>query len=362
MRRRSSYLNIRASMWHFKEECDRLSWKFHSGRLTREEMDKFCSVFCLMNLSGFGGAGLPILSLVVSSNQSNFNSFSFAGSPGFPADVRLTNNSGIYIFSTSTAVAGFDIGAGWSSGTLMRITNNGFIIGKGGAGGSGSASAYASSPIAPGAGGNAMILRTGVVLQIDNASGYIAGGGGGGGYLANFVNYGPGYTIYGGGGGGAGGGDGGATVEPTSVYGGAMPSTGGAGGGVGAGGGNGNVAGAPTSASGGGGGGRVLPGTGGGGSPCTGGYQTSAAQGGGAGGGGGMADGTYGCSGSGGGGGSSNGAGGGTTGTGAGGGGGWGAAGGSGNGSGGAAGGKAVELNGFTVSFINAGNTYGAVS
>ena len=135
-------------------------------------------------------------------------------------DVTLTINGGVYVYSGTYLIAGLAVGA-FTSGDTVSIINNGFIIGMGG--GQGATT-----------GGPAMNISYPVSLTNNS---YIAGGGGAGGGS--------------GGGGGAGGGTG---VTGTSG------GTGGAGGGPGLSGSNG-IAGSEIP--GGGGGGRILPGTGG---------------------------------------------------------------------------------------------------
>ena len=91
--------------------------------------------------------------------------------------VVVTINSGVYLWSDNTSTGGLTISSNFNG--LLTLTNNGYIIGRGGDAGQ--------------AGGPALVNNaTGVTLT--NASGaFIAGGGGGGG---------------GRGGGGAGGGNG----------------------------------------------------------------------------------------------------------------------------------------------------------
>lgn len=351
-------------MWRFKEECDRLEWKFRAGRLTHEEMRKFCSVFAITHLVGFSsaGGGLPISSLITSVNTTNFVLFTALGSPAFPVDVRHTINSGVYVYSTSTATPGYDLGTGWAAGSIYSMINGGFILGRGGKGASG----FNNGMNAPGAGGSALVIRSGfLTYTIDNNGAYIAGGGGGGGgiHYAGGGYYYPANSV--GGGGGAGAGDGGDTFKSGSPYG---ISTGGAGGSPGVTGADGGFAfqfgGLYQSA--GGGGGRILPGLGGAGASGSG--AGDGAKGGGAGGGGGL-NGTGSQSAPNGGG--SNSAGGNSASGNAytgGGGGGWGASGGSGYGPNvtttynGAAGGNSVVLNGQTIIWVNVGNRYGTIS
>jgi len=171
--------------------------------------------------------------------------------------VVVTINSGIYIWSDSTSTAALTISSALNG--LLTLTNNGYIIGKGGKGGDNTAA---------GNGGDAISnAATGVTLT--NASGaYIAGGGGGG----------DGGAVTGGGG-GAGGGVGGTnesgvaggTGGALGQAGGDGPDSsvtgtngdGGYGGGAGGGGGTYDASGPGVYGGGGGGGGRILPGVGG---------------------------------------------------------------------------------------------------
>jgi len=299
--------------------------------------------------------------------QTTLNVSTLAGYRAGSTDVTITVNSGVYVYSTDTATPALTI-TGAATGDTILLVNNGFILGMGGTGASGN---QLNQTIAATAGGPAMSL--GFNISITNNS-YIAGGGGGGGGAI--------------GGGGAGGGPGGDLYRGP----GDLAAAGGAGGGPGSAGSNGGIApavsggGTSTNAGSGAGGGRILPGTGGAGSVGLGDgldNAQTAAQGGGAGGGasatqGLIAQGIL------------------ATGVG-GGGGGWGAAGGSGgrqttgpelgtptpgNGGGsnsaggngsivgngsftsisGAAGGRAISLNGFSVTYITTGTVWGAVS
>jgi hypothetical protein len=299
--------------------------------------------------------------------QTTLNVSTLSGYIAGSTDITITVNNGVYLYSTDTATPALTI-SGATAGDAITLVNNGFIIGKGGTGASGN---QLNQTTAATAGGPAMSL--GFNISITNNS-YIAGGGGGGGGAT--------------GGGGAGGGNGGNLLTGPET----LAAAGGAGGGLGSAGSNGGIApsvsggDASTNAGSGAGGGRILPGTGGAGSVGLGDGQNNAqtaAQGGGAGGGasatqGLIAQGTL------------------ATGVG-GGGGGWGAAGGSGgrqttgpelgtptpgNGGGsnsaggngsivgngsftsisGGAGGKAIALNGYAVTYNVTGTIYGAVS
>ena len=307
----------------------------------------------------------------------------YPGSGGFVANVTI--NSGVYVWSDSTAIAAFDTGA--LSGGSITVTNNGNIMGKGGEGGVPNATPAAAIASVPqpvtygfpgGAGGVAINLQHPMTLT--NNSNIGGGGGGGGSGGADFSNT---VTSIAGGGGGAGGGRGGMGIVPPNFPRTIPSATGGPGGAIGQPG-TGAVNYSPTRAgTGGGGGGRIFPGVGGTGVSSQSSSGTngsgSGGRGGGAGGSGGSAvfkpspisafSGVSGAGGSGG------GAGAGVTPfgvnpgiRGGGGGGGWGAAGGSGQnnstnlGGAGGVGGKAVALNGNTVTRPAIGNTYGAVS
>ncbi len=277
-------------------------------------------------------------------------------------DVTLEISSNVYVYSDSVLLPALSVGT-FTPGDTVTIINNGFIIGCGGAGASGS---HVTQTTAATAGGRAITVG-GFNIRLTN-NGYIAGGGGGGGSSA--------------GGGGAGGGAGGNFLDGA----GSTLATGGAGGNRGGPGNNGAV-GVNGNTGSGAGGGRMLPGTGGAAGVGLGDglVGQTVAQGGGAGGGAGSGTGLVGP---------------GTLRTSAGGGGGgWGAAGGAGQqkvtgpeystsiapGSGGssnsagsngtvagaatptdysgAAGGKAIHLNGeYTVTYLTVGTIYGAVS
>lgn len=309
-----------------------------------------------IDMNTFHGKSSAIISNVIISGHTTNYTLNPSVCPGYSAGkttVNLTVNSGIWLYSTSTSTPALTV-SGFTSGDVVNIINNGYIAGMGGNGGNDSNKA--GTP-----GGNSISLS--YPVKITNNS-YIGGGGGGGGG-----------KTYATGGGGAGGGAGGAAAG------------GGAGGAINSAGSNG-TAGSYTSNTG-GGGGRIFPGTGGASKVLTAvGYQGG--NGGGSGGGGAAVIQVIGpqhspCGGapsflS----------------TGGGGGGGWGASGGSGtyagicgtpytttgaqggsNGSIGAnatiggtsgsvmtgsAGGKAIALNGYSVTWLTTGTVYGAVS
>ena len=113
--------------------------------------------------------------------------------PGY-TDVTFVINSGVIIGATSPAAYAFTIPATWSSGDTITVTNNGKILGAGGAGGSNFG--------AGGAGGPAIYAAR--ATTINNGSGIIGGGGGGGSGNSYTASVNKTLTVYGGGGGGGG--------------------------------------------------------------------------------------------------------------------------------------------------------------
>lgn len=307
----------------------------------------------------FGGmlGGTGTFNFTVSSNQTNASLSALATAAGWDGVdyVVATIGSGVYVYSTSTGTPALTI-SGFPNG--VKLINNGYIQGHGGKG----SNELASDGTA---GGDALSLGCSVTIDNTLAAAYIGGGGGGGGGGRNISGS---KTLTTSGGGGAGGGDAGAILTVSS-----NPAPGAMAGGTGSNGYYNNLS-AECKASGGGGGG-VMPGSGG-----SGGTASAGASGGTGGGGGGAgttsppnAQGGSGGSGS-----SSGGNGATYPSTAyytmcAGGGGGWGAAGGSSYKTSvgtvtliasGLAGGKAVALNGYSVTWVSGDTTrvYGAVS
>lgn len=295
----------------------------------------------MSNLYGKSNRASISYTFTTSTANASLDLASIGGYVAGKSDITITINSGVYIYSTSTGNAGLTL-TGGTTGDTLTIVNNGYIMGQGGDGGA-----------PPTAGGPALSIGYPVTINNTYGSAYIGGGGGGGG--------GSGYSsLAASGGGGAGGGGGG--------------PNGGGGGGLGGAGGNGSSSGLPV---GGGGGGRIFPGSGAGSVTLA--SNDDESLSGGYGGGAGGSGGAYAFksttwSGAG---GSANGAGGnaGTNGVGSsgGGGGGWGASGGAGFAAnpggppgfeyGGAGGGKAVQTNGNSVSWVSGDTSrvYGAV-
>lgn len=122
--------------------------------------------------SGFGKANKFAIS--ITSNQTNLDLRPWLVSQGWneTSKVELTINAGVWLSSNSTSIAGLRISGSFPNG--LFITNNGYIVGMGGAG-----TGYNTySGAAGGAGGDG--LSTSSALTLTN-NGTIAGGGGGGG-------------------------------------------------------------------------------------------------------------------------------------------------------------------------------------
>jgi hypothetical protein len=297
----------------------------------------------------YGRSNRASASYTYSANQTSAVAVQASGLSGYVAggtDITITVNAGVYLSSPSTGSAALRI-YGATSGDTITLVNNGYIMGCGGDGGNG-------TTIGGTNGGPAISIEFPITINNTNGSAYIGGGGGGGG---------AGDCGLTGGGGGAGGGVGGnnnagapgggqsqtqagiGSVGPSGGFIGNSIAVAGTGGGAGGGGGSYSTTAKGGSSTGaGGGGGRIFPGDGG----QT--AQLGVTYPGGVGGGGNSAGSS-----------SSNGYGGG-------GGGGWGASGGQGGGGCSSiypgTGGKAVALNGYSVTWVSGDTTrvYGSVS
>lgn len=193
----------------------------------------------------YGTAKSTTFSFSISSHLDRANLRSLAVAAGWnqTSAVVATLTAGYYIYSTVSGSAALTINGSFPGG--VTLINNGFIMGMGGVGGgmnyNGSAYTY-NTGLTEGS----LAIDLGVSCTIQNNS-YIGGGGGGGGFGGNSLNAGTGLP----GGGGAGGGVGGSQNNNGTL------ASGGSGGGIGASGSNG----ATTPYVSGGGGGRIMPGS-----------------------------------------------------------------------------------------------------
>lgn len=130
----------------------------------------------------YGTASYFVLSKTFAADENNYSVGASAVAAGWnqvkPLYVEATVNSGIVVGSASTAAYSYDTsGYTYPTGSTMRITNNGYIIGAGGQGASGSGS-DGGNLAAGHAGGPAM--KVDMTTYITN-NGIIGGGGGGSG-------------------------------------------------------------------------------------------------------------------------------------------------------------------------------------
>jgi len=179
---------------------------------------------------GFGamkmarGGGLPSYFLTIAANTYNYNVGNAAAALGYdntkPARVWVTVNSGVYVGNQD--VQSGSVSMLWQTfpaGSECRLINNGFIYGRGGAGG--------NAPSGAGEDGQRAVVLSNIPsgISIDNTNGYIFGGGGGGGggggnQFAPGYGGGGGGQGFNGGGGGSGSGTGSAgTAGDQSSYG-----------------------------------------------------------------------------------------------------------------------------------------------
>jgi hypothetical protein len=130
----------------------------------------------------YGKSSNFVFTQTIAANTTNYNLKSAAIAAGWnqtaPLDATVTINSGVYVYSTSTGAYAFQTGATFPAGTVLRLINNGIILGMGGSGGNGGNPNVVGSGFAGNVGGPAMLIQH--AIQITN-NGSIAGGGGGGG-------------------------------------------------------------------------------------------------------------------------------------------------------------------------------------
>lgn len=117
----------------------------------------------------------------ISANQTNADLRTLAINAGWDAskNVQATIGSGIYISSNSTSTAALTVTGQFPGG--VKLTNNGYIAGMGGAGGKGGGTNSATTQAGQTGFGGGGALSVSVAVTIDNTNGTIGGGGGGGG-------------------------------------------------------------------------------------------------------------------------------------------------------------------------------------
>lgn len=160
----------------------------------------------LLGAASAGGGGGDVIDITISSTQtSQVNLWTLAGSPTGVVTVNLTIAGGVVL------QRGLVQATGWDPASVCNIDNNGTICGLGGRGRTGGQAFYSGGSwhFLDGEdaddGGDAIDIQ--MPTTIDNGSGYIFGGGGGGGSGAARAETDPGdgSTFSAGGGGGGGG-------------------------------------------------------------------------------------------------------------------------------------------------------------
>lgn len=168
--------------------------------------------------NGYGKSNT--FSFSIASNQTNANLRTLAVNAGWnqASNVSATINGGVYISSNGTGTPALTVNGSFPAG--VTLTNNGFIVGAGGNGGTG----YYYGTAGAG-GGTALSVST--AISITN-NGTVAGGGGGGGggmSAGSSPDKGGSFSYWTGGGGGGGrssaavntGGGAGGAIAPGSV-------------------------------------------------------------------------------------------------------------------------------------------------
>jgi hypothetical protein len=165
-------------------------------------------------LVGAGGGRLTA-TVTISASTQNYtaNTAKVSGYVSGNTDVTFVINAGVVVGSASTGSYAFTVNTSWAAGDTVTVTNAGTVIGRGGNGGQGGASA-GTAPAGSSGGPAVSVART--VTWTNTGT---CGGGGGGGGGGCFVSTGGGSpTLAGGGGGGGGrgntGGSGGAGGAP----------------------------------------------------------------------------------------------------------------------------------------------------
>lgn len=140
----------------------------------------------------YGKASAFVFNQTISSNTNDYNLKNAAIAAGWDQvlalDATVTINAGVFVGSSSTGSPAFTTGSGFTAGTVLRLINNGFIVGRGGNGG-GNNGTTPSQFAGSGGGGGAGVANssggaTGIGFGAAGGSGgnTTAGGGGSGGF------------------------------------------------------------------------------------------------------------------------------------------------------------------------------------
>jgi len=132
-----------------------------------------------------GSSGPFLFIRTISSNQVDYNlntALTAAGWNGLtPVIANITIASAVQFTASANTIPAFTVGT-LPTGSSVYITNNGYIVGRGGRGvGKGYPTNTSYNLTAPATANGGVALSVSSLVSIDNASGTIGGGGGGGG-------------------------------------------------------------------------------------------------------------------------------------------------------------------------------------
>jgi hypothetical protein len=136
------------------------------------------------------GASGPFLFFpTISTNQVDYNLNAAMVAAGWngvsPVIASLTISTGVEFTSSANTIPAFTVGA-LPTGSSIYITNNGYIVGRGGAGvGKGNPNSSSFYLTAPASANGGVALSVSSAVYIDNTNGVVGGGGGGGGVGGN---------------------------------------------------------------------------------------------------------------------------------------------------------------------------------
>ena len=146
----------------------------------------------------YGASNVFTFNITSNTLKGNLSSLATAAGWNGSSALECTINSGVYVWSDSRTTAALIINVAGA-----KVTNNGYIMGQGGNGGS-APNGPATNPTS---GGPAINVTQSGTTIVNNSGAFIGGGGGGGGWYIVYRNNGDVNTN--GAGGGAGGGTGG---------------------------------------------------------------------------------------------------------------------------------------------------------
>lgn len=131
-----------------------------------------------------GSSGPFLFIRTISSNQVDYNlntALTAAGWNGLTPVIANITISGVTIYASANTIPAFTVGT-LPTGSSVYITNNGYIVGRGGQGvGKGYPDNSSYNLTAPASANGGTALSVSSLVSINNAGGTIGGGGGGGG-------------------------------------------------------------------------------------------------------------------------------------------------------------------------------------